>query len=186
MKIHIKHMVCHRCKMVVEAILKTLDISYYTIELGEVELVENLTNNQQKQLTKELQAVGFDIINDKKATTIERIKNKIIDLIHHQNNSLEQPLSEYLARELLQNYALLSSLFSEVEHQTIEQYYIAQKIEKVKELLVYGELTLSQIALDLNYSSVAHLSKQFKKVTGLTPTYFKKLKDKKRKQIDGL
>lgn len=179
-------MVCRRCKIVVKAVLDQLKINYVAINLGEIELAGDLTKGERKLLVDEFKLVGFELINDEKSKTIERIKTLIIDLVHHQNNQLTYPLSEYLSKDLLQSYAALSSLFSEVEQQTIEQFYIAQKIERVKELLVYGELTLSQIALDLNYSSTGHLSSQFKKVTGFTPTYFKQLKDKKRKQIEEL
>jgi AraC-like DNA-binding protein len=130
--------------------------------------------------------LGFELIDTKKSKTIERIKNLIIVLVHQKNNQLATTLSNYLSKDLLQDYNTLSNLFSEVEGITIEQYFIAQKIEKVKELLMYNELSLSQIAFQLNYSSTAYLSNQFKKVTGFTPTYFKQLKDKKRKQIEAL
>ena len=130
--------------------------------------------------------MGFELIDTKKSKTIERIKNLIIVLVHQKNNQLATTLSNYLSKDLLQDYNTLSNLFSEVEGITIEQYFIAQKIEKVKELLMYNELSLSQIAFQLNYSSTAYLSNQFKKVTGFTPTYFKQLKDKKRKQIEAL
>ncbi|MNG15044.1 DNA-binding transcriptional regulator AraC [compost metagenome] len=126
------------------------------------------------------------MIDDKKSKTIEKIKNIIIDLVHHKNNELKINLSDYLAQNLNQDYNTLSNLFSEVENTTIEKYFISQKIEKVKELLIYNELSLSEIADILNYSNVAHLSNQFKKITGFTPTYFKQLKDKKRIQIENL
>jgi len=125
-------------------------------------------------------------LDDKISKTIERIKNLIVNLVHYQNQKLKINFSTYLSEDLKQDYSTLSKLFSETEGTTIERYFIAQKIEKTKELLIYNELTLSEIAIQLNYSNVAHLSNQFKKVTGFTPTYFKKLKDKKRKQIDNL
>lgn len=179
-------MVCHRCKIMVQSILEDLQIPYSSIELGEISLKKPLDPEQEQQVVERFQELGFEWINDKKSQAIERIKTLIIDLVHYQNNALTSNLSTYLAEDLLQSYAVLSTLFSEVENQTIEHFYIAQKIEKVKELLMYDELTLSEIALQLNYSSVAHLSRQFKKVTGFTPTYFKQLKDKKRQQIDKL
>lgn len=179
-------MVCHRCKIMVQSTLEDLKVPYSSVELGEITLKESLDSEQEQGLIERFRALGFEWINDKKSQSIERIKTLIIDLVHHQNNALKNNLSTYLAEDLLQSYAALSTLFSEVENQTIEHFYIAQKIEKVKELLIYDELTLSEIALKLNYSSVAHLSRQFKKVTGFTPTYFKQLKDKKRQQIDKL
>jgi AraC-like DNA-binding protein len=137
-------------------------------------------------LTQNLKLLGFELLNDKTSKTIERIKNLIINLVHYQNEKLKINFSTYLSEDLKQDYSTLSKLFSETEGTTIERYYIAQRIEKTKELLIYNELTLSEIAIQLNYSNVAHLSNQFKKITGFTPTYFKKLKDKKRKQIDNL
>ena len=179
-------MVCYRCKLMVQSILDELEVPYLSIVLGEINLKEGLNSEKEKELLKRFQALGFEWINDRKSQTIERVKTMIIDLVHNKVNALEHNLSIYLAKDLLQSYAALSTLFSEVENQTIEHFYIAQKIEKVKELLMYDELTLSEIALKLHYSSVAHLSRQFKKVTGFTPTYFKQLKDKKRQQIDKL
>ena len=179
-------MVCHRCKIMVQSILEELKVPYLSINLGEIDLEVTLDSGKEQELIERFQALGFEWINDKKSQIIERIKTLIIDLVHHQDNTLKSNLSTYLAEDLLQSYAVLSTLFSEVENQTIEHFYIAQKIEKVKELLMYDELNLSEIALKLQYSSVAHLSRQFKKVTGFTPTYFKKLKDKKRQQIDKL
>ncbi len=179
-------MVCHRCTIMVQAILEELHIPYTSIQLGEIALKEALSHEQKKVLLQRFHAIGFEWISDKKSQTIDRIKTLIIELVHHNDNTLVDNLSSYLSKALLQSYATLSTLFSEVENQTIEHYYIAQKIEKVKELLMYDELTLSEIAFKLNYSSVGHLSRQFKKVTGFTPTYFKQLKDKKRQQLDKL
>jgi AraC-like DNA-binding protein len=185
MKLYIKNMVCSRCIMVVRSELEKLSLQPVSVALGEVE-VDKMTSEQQAAFSKSLQSLGFELINDKKSRTIERIKNLIVDLVHERNNDLRTNLSTYLAADLGQEYSALSNLFSEVEGKTIEQYFIAQKIEKVKELLVYNELSLSEIALQLNYSSVHHLSNQFKKITGFTPTYFKQLRDKKRKQIEDL
>ena len=179
-------MVCSRCKMVVKSEFEKLGLHTISVELGEVELQEAITENQKEILLQNLQALGFDLIDDKKSKTIEKIKNLIVDLVHHRNNELKANLSDYLAENLNQDYNSLSNLFSEIENTTIEKYFISQKIEKVKELLFYNELSLSEIADILNYSNVAHLSNQFKKITGFTPTYFKQLKDKKRIQIENL
>lgn len=186
MKIYIKNMVCSRCEMVVTLELEKMEIPILSIKLGEVELFRNLEESEKQTLTKKLNALGFELLDDKISKTIERIKNLIIDLVHYQNEKLKINLSTYLAEDLKQDYSVLSNLFSETEGITIEHYFISQKIEKAKELLIYNELTLSEIAIQLNYSNVAHLSNQFKKVTGFTPSHFKKLKDIKRKQIDTL
>lgn len=186
MKFYIKNMVCSRCKMVVKSEFEKLGLQTIAVELGEVELEESVSENQKEALLHNLQALGFDLIDDKKTKTVERIKTLIIDLVHHKNNELKINLSDYLAEDLGQDYNSLSNLFSEIENTTIEKYFISQKIEKVKELLVYNELSLSEIADILNYSNVAHLSNQFKKITGSTPTSFKKSKDKKRIQIENL
>ena len=179
-------MVCGRCKMVVKSELDKLGLQTIAVELGEVELQDDITDSQKEILLKNLQALGFDFIDDKKSKTIEKIKNLIVDLVHHKNSELKVNLSDYLVENLNQDYSALSNLFSEIENTTIEKYFISQKIEKVKELLIYNELSLSEIADMLNYSNVAHLSNQFKKITGFTPTYFKQLKDKKRIQIENI
>jgi AraC-like DNA-binding protein len=182
--LYIKNMVCDRCIMVVKQILNQFNIPFIDVNLGEVLLANTLSKQQKDTLDKALTNMGFEILDDKKSKLIEQIKVAIIDLVHHQQLELKNNLSEYISQKLHHDYGYLSNLFSEVEGTTIEQYFIAQKIEKVKELLVYEELTLNQIAADLNYSSVAHLSNQFKKVTGMTPTNFKKIKSIKRKTID--
>jgi AraC-like DNA-binding protein len=179
-------MVCGRCKMVVESEFEKLGLHTISVELGEVEVQDTIPENQKEILLKNLQALGFDFIDDKRSKTIEKIKNLIVDLVHHKNNELKINLSDYLVENLNQDYSTLSNLFSEVENTTIEKYFISQKIEKVKELLIYNELSLSEIADILNYSNLAHLSNQFKKITGFTPTYFKQLKNKKRIQIENL
>ncbi len=172
--------------MVVKAEFEKLGLQTVSVELGEVELQNTITENQKKELLNHLRTLGFDLIDDKKSKTIEKIKTLIIDLVHHKNSELKTNLSDYLSENLNQDYNALSNLFSEVENTTIEKYFISQKIEKVKELIIYNELSLSEIADILNYSNVAHLSNQFKKVTGFTPTYFKQLKDRKRIQIENL
>ena len=179
-------MVCSRCKMVVKSEFEKLGLQTISVELGEVELQNEITESQKEVLLQNLHSLGFDLLDDKKSKTIEKIKTLIIDLVHHKNNELKTNLSDYLAENLNQDYNTLSNLFSEVENTTIEKYFISQKIEKVKELLIYNELSLSEIADMLNYSNVAHLSNQFKKITGFTPTSFKQLKDKNRIQIENL
>ena len=179
-------MVCNRCIMVVQNELDKLGFDVMNIKLGEVMLAKEPTPEEKSNLDKVLVPLGFEIIDDKKSRIIEQIKNIIIDLVHHQDNDSKTNLSDVLSSKLHHNYNYLSNLFSEVEGTTIEKYFIAQKIEKVKELLVYDELSLSEIAFRLNYSSVAYLSNQFKKVTGLTPSHFKQIKVDKRKPLDSL
>lgn len=186
MKLYIKNMVCRRCKMAVASELDKLGIKTLSVGLGEVELQQPIDDAKKATLSANLNVLGFELIDDKKSKVIERIKNLIIDLVHYRNNDLKMNLSQHLSTELGQEYSALSNLFSEVEGTTIEQYFIAQKIERVKELITYDELSLSEIAYQLNYSSVAYLSNQFKKVTGFSPTYFKNLKSQKRKQIEDL
>lgn len=186
MKLYIKNMVCNRCKMVVKSELEKLELSLIAVELGEVEIDGDLSEKKKIQVSQRLLGLGFELIDNKKSRIIERMKNAIIDLVHHQDNQIRTNLSVFLSEQLLMDYNYLSNLFSEVEGVSIEHFYIAQKIERVKELLVYDELTLSEIAFQLNYSSLAHLSRQFKQVTGLTPSHFKGLKQTKRSPIDEL
>lgn len=186
MKLFIRNMVCDRCKMVVRSELEKAGVHPLSVELGEVALEDIPNAHQLELLNSALKHLGFELIDDKKSRIIEKIKTLIVELIHHNKEELSSNLSTYLSAQVLHDYSYLSNLFSEVEGTTIEKYYIAQKTEKVKELLMYDELSLSQIAFDLGYSSVAHLSAQFKKQTGLTPTFFKSLKEKKRKNIDDL
>lgn len=177
-------MVCNRCIMVVQNELEKLGLPVKQVELGEVELERKLSAGEKENITAALSPLGFEVIDDKKSRVIEKIKTTIIDLVHHQDGDMQQNLSGELSSKLHQEYHHLSKLFSEVEGTTIEKYFIAQKIEKVKELLVYDELSLSEIAHRLNYSSVAYLSNQFKKVTGLTPTHFRQVGKNKRKPLD--
>lgn len=179
-------MVCSRCKLVVKSELEKLGLRPISVELGEAELENSSIEKQKEELLQRLRSLGFDLIDDKKSRIIEKIKNQIIELVYHKNNQLSVNLSDYLSKNLSQDYSSLSNLFSEVESITIEHYFISQKIERVKELLTYDELSLSEIAFQLNYSSIAHLSNQFKKHTGLTPTHFKQMKGKKRQQIEDL
>jgi AraC-like DNA-binding protein len=186
MNLFIKNMVCNRCKAAVKTAIQNLGITPVSVELGEVVLESHLNADQLKTLETNLQSLGFEVINDKRSTQIEKIKTLIVDLVHYQQTQLHTNLSDYLAEQLQLDYNSLSKLFSEVENTTIEQYYIAQKIEKIKELIMYDERSLSEIADMLHYSSLAHMSNQFKKVTGLSPSHYKKLKNNKRKQIDKL
>ena len=179
-------MVCNRCIMVVQNELDKLGLNVKNIKLGEVTLDKELTPEEKTNLESVLIPLGFEVIDDKKSRVIEKIKNIIIDLVHYQDNDTKNNLSDVLSSKLHHDYNYLSNLFSEIEGTTIEKYFIAQKIEKVKELLVYDELSLSEIAFRLNYSSVAYLSNQFKKVTGLTPSHFKQIKEDKRKPLDNL
>ncbi len=177
-------MVCNRCIMVVKNELEKSGFKINNIILGEVTLDREPTDTEKKKLKERLESLGFEIIDDRKSRIIEKIKSTIIKLVQDQNNNLKRNLSDILSEELLHDYNYLSNLFSEIEGTTIEKYFIAQKIEKVKELLVYDELSLSEIAFRLNYSSVAYLSNQFKKITGLTPGHFKKIGQDKRKPLD--
>lgn len=170
--------------MVVRNEIEKLGFDVSGVILGEVWLNQELSNNQKEKVREVLEPLGFELIDDRKSRIIEKIKNIIIDLVHHKDSLLQTNLSDLLSTELNHDYSYLSNLFSEVEGTTIEKYFIAQKIEKVKELLVYDELSLSEIAHRLNYSSVAYLSNQFKKVTGLTPSHFKQIKEGKRKPLD--
>ncbi len=179
-------MVCSRCKMVVKAEIEKAGLAPVSVELGEVELKKQPNKTQMQQLLTSLKSLGFEIIDDKKVQTIEKIKNAIVTLVHHSDEELKTNLSAFIVAQVHQDYNYLSNLFSEVEGTTIEKYFIAQRIERAKELLMYNEMSLSEIAFQLGYSSVAYLSNQFKKVTGLTPSHFKSLKEHKRKNIEDL
>ena len=179
-------MVCSRCKIVVKDELIKFGLHPVNVELGEVIISEEINETQKKQLNQVMLSFGFVLIDDKKSKMIEKIKNAIIELVRYSEEQLKTNLSEHITSQLNHDYNYLSNLFSEVEGTTIEQYFIAQKIERVKELLVYDEFSLSEIAVQMNYSSVSHLSKQFKKVTGFTPTYYKQLKERKRTPIEEL
>lgn len=183
MKLYIKNMVCQRCVMAVDNIFKQLNIPASAVGLGEVTLPGPLAEENYKVLDKALEAIGFKRIDDRRARIIEKIKNHIITLVHHNSEPLTVNVSGWLSAGLHLDYTYLSRLFSEIEGITIEKYLIAQKIERVKELLLYDEQTLSEIAWQMGYSSVAHLSSQFKKQTGLTPSFYKNMKAAKRQSI---
>lgn len=182
--IHIKNMVCPRCISAVSNILEQLEIAYSSIKLGEIILLSSLDAKTKSDLSKGLQNSGFSLIDNRKGQLIEQMKNLVVKNIHYSNEDAGIRWADVISNELNLDYKHLSSLFSSVESITFEQYVINQKIERVKELIVYDELTLSEIAYKLNYSSVAYLSNQFKKVTGMTPTEFKKALVKNRKSLD--
>src|SRR5687767_1925315 len=173
-------MVCIRCKMAVKDILQKQGIKYVSVNLGEADIVDPVSTEQLDKIRVLLLKSGLELMDDKKSVLIEKIKTLIIELVHYSEEPLNINLSDYLNRQLAYEYKYLANLFSEVQGTTIEKFYIAHKIERVKELLVYNELSLTDIAFKMHYSSVAHLSNQFKKVTGLTPSHFKQLKNKRR------
>ena len=180
-------MVCFRCKLVVEEKLKKLGLTPVQTELGEVTIAENeLTPTQEQQLREELTKIGFELLDDKRKQLIEQIKSVIINEVHYKEEPSREKFSSLISKALHHDYSYLSNLFSQVEGITIEQFILTQKIEKVKELLVYGDQSLSEIAFRLGYSSTAHLSRKFKKITGLTASEFKKLGVGHRKPLDGL
>lgn len=182
----IKNMVCNRCILAVEDILQNENIHFQKVSFGEIHFAKELSQDQKERLKRRLIKVGFEIIDNYTGGLIEKIKSLVIKRARNEVDEKESKikLSHYLSTHVNHEYTYLSSLFSSVEGRTIENYFIEQRIEKAKELLVYGQLTLSQIAFDLEYSSVAHLSTQFKKITGLTPTYFKEIGMAKRKSLD--
>jgi AraC family transcriptional regulator len=184
----VKNMVCHRCVLAVEDILQNGSIPFQKVIFGEIHLLNELSPEQKDQLLKAFDKVGFELIDTHSSALIEKVKQLVIKRARNEIDEKESKikLSHYLSNKVNHEYTYLSSLFSSVEGRTIENYFIEQRIEKAKELLVYGQLTLSQIAFDLDYSSVAHLSAQFKKITGLTPSYFKEVGAAKRKSLDNI
>jgi len=186
MKLYIKYMVSLRCKMKVKEELKKLGLRYVVVDLGVVEIMEDMTPTQHEQLKVSLLRSGLELMDDKNTILVERIKNLIIEMIHYSDEIPKVNYSEYISEKLGYDYTYLSNIFSEVKGITLQQYIIINKIEKVKELLLYDELNLSEISYKLHYSSVAHLSNQFRKVTGLSPSFFKKLKSKRRKNLENL
>ena len=172
--------------MVVKSELEKLGVQKVRIELGEAEIFEDISTEQLDQLNINLKKVELELMDDKKSILVEKIKMIIIELVHYTDEQIKVNLSDYLSEKLNYNYTYLANLFSEVKGTTIEKFYLYHKIERVKELLVYNELNLSEIAYKLNYSSVAHLSNQFKKITGLTPSHFKNLKQKRQSPLENL
>jgi len=184
MKLYIKYMVSERCKMAVNDVFNRHGLHLTKIELGEVDVLEPVSADVYLKLKKTLQDLGFVLIEDRRAVLIERIKNIIIEMVHHSDTSIKINFSDYLSQKLNHNYTYLANMFSETQGVSIEQFIISHKIERVKELILYDELNITEIAFKMNYSSVAHLSGQFKKYTGLTPSYFKKLKMRRLEPIE--
>ncbi len=177
-------MVSNRCKLAVKEALKNLGLHFIIVDLGEVDIMEDITFEQQEELRAALQVTGLELMDDKRSVLIERIKNVIVEMVHYAEDLPKTNFSDYLSQKLNHNYTYLANLFSEVQGTTIEQFIIAHKVERIKELIIYDELNLTEISYKLNYSSVAHLSNQFKKITGLSPSHFKQLKDKRRSPIE--
>ncbi len=186
MRIYIKYMVSLRCKMMVKAELEKLGILYKTIDLGTVETYENIDDEQWGKLKKNLLKSGLELLDDKKSILIEKIKNVIIEMIHYTDELPKVNYSDYISEKLGYDYTYLANTFSEVKGITIQQFIIINKIEKVKELLLYDELNLTEISNKLHYSSVAHLSNQFKKITGLSPSFYKQMKQKRMKNLENM
>ncbi|AEL28010.1 helix-turn-helix domain-containing protein [Cyclobacterium marinum] len=184
--LYIKNMVCPRCIMSVKSILEELSIPFSNITLGQIDLAEELSIKQSDSLSQRLHAIGFELLEPGKSSLISKIKTAIIEQIHYAKEPITVNFSTLIADRLHHEYAYLSRLFSSVEGITIEKFIAKQKIERVKELLFYGQMSLSEIAHDMNYSSVAHLSSQFKKETGMTPTQFKSQENPNRKSLDDL
>jgi AraC-like DNA-binding protein len=179
MNLYIKYMVSLRCKLMVKEELRKLGIKYVIIDLGMVEMLESITLKQREELKASLLRSGLELLDDKKSILIEKIKNVIVEMIHYSDELPEINYSDYISEKLQYDYTYLANIFSEVKGITIQQFIIIHKIEKVKELLLYDELSLTEISYNLHYSSVGHLSNQFKKITGLSPSFYKKLKQKR-------
>ena len=185
-RLHIKNMVCDRCIQAVEEVLNQLKIPYHSVLLGEVSLERQPNSAEQLQLESGLSEKGFELLKDHNSRLINQIKSSVIEYVHYDHSNSRVNFSTYLSEELNQEYSSLSKLFSSVEGITIEKFLVKQRIEKVKEFIIYNELTLSEIAHQLNFSSVAHLSSQFKKETGMSPSSFRKLKKRERRSLDSL
>lgn len=186
MKLFIKYMVSLRCKLMVKEELAKLGLRHSTVDLGIAEIEDDITTEQRAQLKENLHKVGLELMDDKKSILIERIKNVIIEMIHFSDELPKVNYSDYISEKLGYDYTYLSNLFSEVKGITLQHYIIMHRIEKVKELLLYDELNLTEISYRLQYSSVAHLSNQFKKVTGLTPSFYKQMKKKRNNNLENL
>jgi AraC-like DNA-binding protein len=186
MKLHIKNMVSNRCKMIVKSELEKLGLHFMVLGLGEVEIMETLSDEKQTVLNDRLNEWGLSLMSDKKSIMIEKIKNTIIELIHYTDKQIKINFSDYLSQKLNYDYTYLSNIFKENQGTTIEHFLLTHRIEKAKELLVYDELNVTEIADKLHFSNVAHLSNQFKKMTGLTPSYYKHLKLKRRNPLENV
>ena len=170
--------------MAVKEELKKLGLHFIVVDLGEIDIMENISADQREKLKSGLLNSGLELMDDKRAILIEKIKNVIVEMVHYSDEMVKTNFSEYLSSKLKYDYTYMANLFSEVQGVTIEHFIISHKIERIKELIIYGELNISEIAWKMNYSSVSHLSNQFKKVTGLSPYHFKQMKDKRRKPIE--
>jgi len=179
-------MVSLRCKLMVQEELRKLGLKYVLVDLGVVEILEDISDLQREQFKVNLLKSGLELMDDKKSILIEKIKNVIIEMIHYADELPQENFSDYISKQLGYDYTYLANTFSEVKGVTIQQFIIIHKIERVKELLLYDELNLTEISYKLNYSSVAHLSNQFKKVTGLSPSFYKKLKQKRKNNLENL
>ena len=186
MKLYIKYMVSLRCKMLVKEELKKIGLHYVNVELGTIEILEDVTDEQREQLKINLLKSGLELMDDKKQILIDKIKTVIIEMIHYSEEEPIENYSDHISKKVGKDYNYLSDIFSEVKGVTIQQFIIMHKIEKAKELILYDELNITEIARKLHYSSVAHLSNQFKKITGLTPSFFKKLKEKRLGNLEDL
>lgn len=186
MKLYIKYMVSLRCRMMVKEELKKLGLNYVIVELGMIEILEDITADQRMQLKENLLKSGLELLDDKKSILIERIKNAITEMVHYSEELPRVNYSDYLSEKLGYDYTYLANTFSEVKGITIQQFIIIHKIERVKELLIYDELNLTEISYKMHYSSVGHLSNQFKKITGLTPSFYKQLKNKRKANLEDL
>ena len=183
MKLYIKYMVSMRCKMAVKEELKKLGL-HFIVDMGVADIMENISAEQREQIRLGLLKSGLELMDDKKSVLIEKIKNVIIEMVHYSEEIPKVNFSDFLSQKLNYDYTYLANMFSDVQGTTIENFIITHKIERVKELIIYNEYNLTEIAWKMHYSSVAHLSNQFKKVTGLTPSHFKNLKDKRRIPIE--
>lgn len=186
MKLYIKYMVSQRCKMMVKEELNKMGLQFEVVDLGTVEVLEDITQEQRTQLKNSLLLSGLELLDDKRSILIEKIKNVIIEMIHYSDEFPKANYSDYISKKLGHDYTYLANIFSEVKGITIQQFIIIHKIERVKELLLYKELNLTEIAHRLHYSSVAHLSNQFKKVTGLSPSFYKQLKQKRMANLENM
>lgn len=186
MKLYVKYMVSLRCKMLVKEELRKLGLHYVIVDLGMVEILEDITQKQREQLKKNLLKSGLELLDDKKNILIEKIKNVITEMIHYSDEMPAINYSDHISKKLNYDYTYLANIFSEVKGVTIQQFIIIHKIERVKELLLYDELSLTDISYKLHYSSVAHLSNQFKKITGLSPSFFKQLKLKRSVNLENM
>ncbi|MFZ4463760.1 MAG: helix-turn-helix domain-containing protein [Bacteroidales bacterium] len=184
MKLYIKYMVSLRCKMAVKEELKKLGLHFMVVDLGEIDIMEDISDDQRELLKEGLLRSGLELMDDKRAVLIEKIINVIVEMVHYSEKMPKINYSDFISEKLNHDYTYLSNIFSEVKGITIQQFIINHKIERVKELLLYDELNLTEISYRMQYSSVAHLSNQFKKNTGLSPTHFKQLKDKRRSVIE--